>query len=294
MSLGLTVVDLGYDERSWGELRATDSSRRPCLFCGSLQNRSTKEHAWPQWLINHYPKAIPTISGRFVDGKLWGGRKSDSIALVLRNVCEQCNNNWLSQLESDAMSKLTPLIDGRLSILPVNDMQLLVLWFMKTAITLGEKLHPGTIPYEHAKYVYDFRHPVDGTYMWLMKYTGSDASVGYGSVPLNGNLLGRWEATPLALAHGFGAGCYGYLATVRFRRVICQIFWSERNELSLQARGGAEEQGFRPEIFPVPSSPVFWPDATVKSRMELEALMTRFSGHDSQGIVNPVTRSIGR
>jgi hypothetical protein len=116
---------------------------RECIFCGSAA--STKEHAWPNWLIQQFPAR----SGAEIEGQRgtepvlrW---KSKGHSQQVRNVCAQCNNGWMSALEGEAKAIMEPLLFSSRYDLSVSARRTLTRWAMKTAMvfeSLGHQRQP--------------------------------------------------------------------------------------------------------------------------------------------------------
>jgi hypothetical protein len=116
---------------------------RECIFCGSAA--STKEHAWPNWLIQQFPAG----SGAEIEGQRgaepvlrW---KSKGHSQQVRNVCAQCNNGWMSALEGEAKEIIEPLLGVSRYDLSVSARRTLTRWAMKTAMvfeSLGHQRQP--------------------------------------------------------------------------------------------------------------------------------------------------------
>jgi hypothetical protein len=104
-------------------------------------------------------------------------RKSSLLALKTREVCRDCNNGWMSGLETSARPLIRQVADaaqtGRLISLPPDEARTLAIWCQKTAVTyelksdrrrvvttaMGQQLATGT-PLR-AGMVWLARHPRD-------------------------------------------------------------------------------------------------------------------------------------
>jgi hypothetical protein len=259
----------------------------PCMFCGSTLNKSSREHTWPDWIVQRYPKDYATFWASYVDGRLVYTKKADSISWVVRGVCLSCNTGWMSTLEKEVEPILVKLIEGPIAIISADQCEVLSRWCFKTTITLGMKKTPGTIPVEHAQYLHEFQRPPDSTLIWLMRYGENDHNVAHFSVGLNGHLFRNTETTPMAVEHGFRSGSYGYLSSIRIRHFLCQIFWGEEEEFTTAITSQSFDRGIRPLIFPGDGAATIWPQGQINNRLEMEEFMNRYSGRD---VINPVTR----
>jgi len=68
-----------------------------CAYCGGSQ-KLTREHLVPAWYVKRYPKGE---ADAFIERARKAGSKLD---MRIGDVCEQCNNNHLSELDGYAKS----------------------------------------------------------------------------------------------------------------------------------------------------------------------------------------------
>jgi hypothetical protein len=127
---------------------------KKCLFCSNAAD--SLEHIIPQWLLYRIAPnkegRFPMQVGRYIDGQGYlDTRNFISITFMARIVCEQCNNGWMSQLESEVGRILHPLIAEDFPILYRENLtqihsqsHLLALWLAKTALTTSLAL-PGKL-----------------------------------------------------------------------------------------------------------------------------------------------------
>ena len=122
---------------------------RTCIFCGS-DRELTKEHAWPSWLSNHFSTRFAFRKGFRLTSDQWGQRISDrrvkGLDLTVNRICAECNNGWMSRLETEAMPLLSPLIDGKHRAIWSDEQAIISAWFIKTAMvfefTAGSSREP--------------------------------------------------------------------------------------------------------------------------------------------------------
>src|SRR5258706_8629356 len=87
-----------------------------CIFCD--QGGLSKEHMWADWLRDYIPRAmLEHIIGEvaiFPDKRelTRKRRAGDPHSRKIRCVCEECNNEWMSQLQEDAKPFLLPMLTG--------------------------------------------------------------------------------------------------------------------------------------------------------------------------------------
>ena len=138
-------------ERSQRQLMPStlDTARPLCFFCGGTDRPLTEEHVWPKWvsrlLFGRYN------SGHFRHLRATGGTttanwRSPYINVTTTTVCSDCNNQWLSSLETQIKLLASPLIvgEGVVSLALAPDSQaLLAAWAYKMAL-LVEVSNPDT------------------------------------------------------------------------------------------------------------------------------------------------------
>lgn len=105
---------------------------RSCMFCSGRV--STKEDAWPLWLLRRIGADRPgEINGERGGAEL----RSWCIArpgVRVRFVCRGCNNGWMSELESRAKPVIEPLLDDVPYVLTADHQRTLAVWAVKSAM----------------------------------------------------------------------------------------------------------------------------------------------------------------
>jgi hypothetical protein len=111
-----------------------------CLFCGtSGPGALTKEHVVPRWLIEYLQLPPDDLMFQGVadseTGEIKKQRIHSSHNFVEGRICGDCNNGWMSRLESGAKPILIPLMDDQQSVntLSANERAVLAKWTAKTA-----------------------------------------------------------------------------------------------------------------------------------------------------------------
>ena len=113
-----------------------------CIFCEEEKEKA-KEHIWPKWLQKHligttkfkYSGTHLSLSSvRVLDQRDQSGE-----SLVFGNVCADCNNGWMNDLEV----KFNPLFKQiqndyhKLEQLSKDERQIIALWGFKTALMIN-------------------------------------------------------------------------------------------------------------------------------------------------------------
>jgi hypothetical protein len=117
---------------------AIEFGRMDCLACGPTASRPSNEHVFSKWLLKEFePDASMPLYRRLDDGTEKQTRtdiKLDSFRL--KEVCESCNNGWMSKLEEDAKPIILALIRGQRELVALTDEErkIVAAWAGKTAI----------------------------------------------------------------------------------------------------------------------------------------------------------------
>jgi hypothetical protein len=230
---------------------------RICVFCGNLIIGSSKEHIFPQWLIKHLSlKKIKLFHSSYnIDGSL-----SYFHGLVLNTlksgfICKDCNNGWLSTLESKTMSLLSPLIDGTFSGKVVtSDCSLISLWAYKTAIILSSvSKQKNIVPAQHYFEFYTNKTIPAGVYiaMAAIKVMGSEDYYWI----LNGDWSGNSKKVPQEKIIEYLKN--SYKITIRAGHVAWRIIYMPRKEIPPLSLFEYRDDAIR-WIFPI-NRDISWP-----------------------------------
>lgn len=109
---------------------------RECIFCGDTP--TTREHIFPAWAARLVEDAGPVAHSKLSERQ---GEPPDSrtwpqapFTQTVRVVCAQCNNGWMSRIESDAEQILRPMLTGFGRSMHGPAQEALARWALKTAI----------------------------------------------------------------------------------------------------------------------------------------------------------------
>ena len=145
---------------------------RTCNFCGNTVN--SKEDAWPLWLV----RRLGNIKTGIVEGQrgkqTQNSWRAGKYPLRTGNVCKNCNNGWMSDLEN----RVKPIIerfflDEQVS-LDECDQTTLAIWICKNAMvyeTLRQKASWFFTSQERESFRESFHIPTQ-TSIWLAKSDG--------------------------------------------------------------------------------------------------------------------------
>lgn len=177
-----------------------------CAFCG-LDKRLSLEHVWPEWLLKHVPPPDPSerkIRSIGVFSSITGlddiqdrDEGPRSTPVLVRAVCEPCNNKWMSDLENEAKPVLVPLLDGRDLRLKSEEADVLRRWAFKTVTmieyTAGDRR---AVTKEQRRYFFEHRDVPPGVRMWIGRFHEQDRppDLGFLHRTLNGRPVDQPDA----------------------------------------------------------------------------------------------------
>jgi len=132
----------------------------------------TAEHVFPQWTRRFLTDPdgglgthtrITLRAGGEVDERSHPGQAATG---TVRSVCAECNNGWMSRLESEAAPFLLSMIRGHTRTYHPHGRTLIATWFVKTALVAGSKFTP-TLPPDFYTQLFVDRQPSANTLVWL-------------------------------------------------------------------------------------------------------------------------------
>lgn len=98
-----------------------------CLFCDN--NSGSKEHLWPKWI--HERKDFGAL-------RIQRGKAEEKIIpnpeLMVKTVCGDCNNCWMSDLEADNIPVIGSMMQDIAIPLDEAQQRLVAAWSVKTAM----------------------------------------------------------------------------------------------------------------------------------------------------------------
>ena len=151
---------------------------RHCIFCGNLD--LSKEHFWPKWCEPLFPRTAEdgrvemsfaqADGARLVAPPVVTNRPGRVIAKKLRVVCRTCNNTWMSRIEAEAQPVLTPLIQGKPTVLDETQQKTLTEWVaLKVMIAEHSKGVDHVTPQHSRAGFRATRRIPDGFQIWIGK-----------------------------------------------------------------------------------------------------------------------------
>jgi hypothetical protein len=112
-----------------------------CVYCGG--SGMSKEHIFPDWLAPYVPRTRTTNTEHFQllerDGtprqELFRKQQGDPYTRKLRVVCQECNNGWMSRLQTETKPILLPLLTGQSTTLYRKQQTILARWIAMSIMT---------------------------------------------------------------------------------------------------------------------------------------------------------------
>ncbi len=152
---------------------------RVCVFCRREGQKLTLEHVYPDWLSGLFNKSLKGINEVSRDDlhRVWQGKLFQH---KVKLVCGDCNNGWMSTLESGVKDLLTSLAfthDGH--ALTEEGQRKISLWVQKTALIDNKALGGAfEIPASFYEELYAAKQPLQNIMVsmgWRMLANGSKA-----------------------------------------------------------------------------------------------------------------------
>ncbi|MGH3688652.1 MAG: hypothetical protein ACRDT7_00720 [Microbacterium sp.] len=170
----------------------------------------------------------------------------------VKSFCGECNNGWMSRLETEAQRILTPLILGTPGQIDAEDLETVALWAHKTALTAlmvssqDERDDGHGVTAEEYHSLYQAQAPLPWSTFWIGRREN----------------IGSWgvRVTPMAVTVG-GVTIedipQGYVMTVTVGELVIHGLRFTSPELAVHVDTDFEMPTFWP-----PERPVIWPAGT--------------------------------
>jgi len=217
-------------------------TRDKCAFCGERANL-TAEHLWSAWAESLFgPRLYQYVRREFESVTTWQKNKLDLKAKV---VCAECNNRWMSELESATKSVIKDMmLNCAETTLNARDLATIAAFGLTKAI-VADHMHTARPPIltfaERQLFARNLTFP-RGVQMWL-------ASM---EVP-HGVFKSRHAETPSAVSRGF----YFQAFTYGIGHFVIQVVICRFKKKSL--RRHANQPSLRQHLFWSSRSIAFWP-----------------------------------
>jgi len=107
---------------------------RTCMFCGNKV--STVEDAWPLWLMTRFPGSDKARTYGEIGVRSLGNWPTRKPTLRVKRLCKDCNNGWMSRLETVAKPLFESILDQQPVAIDPSAQLILARWAAKTAMVL--------------------------------------------------------------------------------------------------------------------------------------------------------------
>jgi hypothetical protein len=234
-----------------------DTARR-CAFCDSHQ--VSREHVWPRWIA----KLMHERYGEADWNVLLGDKERSTKALdaMVKRVCEDCNNTWMSVIENETQPILAPMMmaDARSTRLSPESQRILSTWAMKTML-MADFLYPeGTRalrPEMYSRFFTDRGPPKNQSVVWTAAYSGPKLLLGSAIMPIDIEMSHQYGRdgvlvpSPPTVQKDIGTIC-----TLRVLHAVFQLIVYR----GLYAPMGHEADGrLIQRIWPAVETTILWP-----------------------------------
>jgi hypothetical protein len=135
-----------------------------CVFCGRSDRKITREHVFAGWVDAVFPSAAREPARTVIKRSSEASLEFESLPFEQKVaiVCAECNNNWMSALETSAGPILGPMVGSAIPTeLTPAAQRSIATWATKTALVL-QYLHPANriIPDGEYHRFYSMREPL--------------------------------------------------------------------------------------------------------------------------------------
>lgn len=140
-----------------------------CLFCRTTSGKRSREHVLRKSFKDKFPR-VPSLSFSYMSssGTELIERPITQFDMTVNNVCRECNQGWLNDLECAAepiIYKLLESTHGR--CLTADQIQLLGFWALVRSLLLTHVSPQGRVPHSVFERAYSSRSVPPGCYVQL-------------------------------------------------------------------------------------------------------------------------------
>ena len=161
--------------------------RRMCVLCG-LNPVDSKEHFYPEWMAKIIP--LSGSSGYVEDlhvhdpfertiSKRKKAKAGDILTKKIREVCQTCNNGWMSALETAAIPLLRPIIAGAEVNLSEADQTLVARWITVKVVVAEHAIRSTAVTPSADRLALRERGKIPDSFRIYLGSHSSTASTGY-------------------------------------------------------------------------------------------------------------------
>jgi hypothetical protein len=154
--------------------------KRNCIFCGRGDRKISGEHLWPRWIRTLFPEGELVVDYLRHTGRRrrWPVRRLDDTGVQINDVCQGCNEGWMSALENRAKALLTPIVkSGNRTELSATDLEAVASWCCLRAM-IYDRANDKHFSLDQLKEFGDSRGRVPTqTTIWLSTYVKPEPAV---------------------------------------------------------------------------------------------------------------------
>jgi hypothetical protein len=134
-----------------------------CKFCNEIKDKS-KEHIWPKWLQKHI---IGNTKGNFRGSHILmirgvvSERNQSGESLVFGNICSDCNNGWMADLENEFRPIYREIESDFSKLMRLSKKERIIIckWTLKTIMMINAGTnYRKIIPDTHYQHLFQFRN----------------------------------------------------------------------------------------------------------------------------------------
>jgi hypothetical protein len=232
------------------------------------------EHVWPEWIW----KLLPEEQRKEQLWYQWWDRTKNLIRrarfrlfdLTVKDICDQCNTQWMSALEDGAAFFASGMVQGRGRHLHERGQQVLATWIILKALVAARSFPRGVmadfIPPDHYEALYALRSeqtPPSGVIVTTARVPWSLGQADYGFYHLNGIGVRGVSADE--------SERQGYIATFSVLDFVGQVVWPYDPALIGDWRYIKSLRNSVRQIWPV-EGPFIWPPTPILNKSGLYAI----------------------
>jgi hypothetical protein len=243
---------------------------RTCIFCGAPAN--SREDIWPRWLTSRFiaPGTMEAERRPELQMTTW---RVDRPELVVKRVCSQCNNGWMSRLQGRGKHVIDPICDQVAVTLDLEDCQALALWAVMTSLalqTLGEEENWLYSWYKRTSMCNSRRIP-SFIGIWIANCIGHTETYSQSRSMWSGpSRESQRQARGNAITMAFGK------LAIQVLKVVPDGEIGPLKEITV-GQGYGDWENIALQIWPLEGDPVTWPPLRgIRHETELELFTERF------------------
>jgi hypothetical protein len=196
-----------------------------CIFCDRTLDRAQEDiiSTWLAKLLGGVPPFFSNDDVTIARGHTIAAgrpkRTGTAAALKLPDVCQDCNNTWMSRIESAAKPILVPMIEGNACDLTACDRIVLATWAQLKLITYDARKAPRALPPTMAHAFGQLAQPYGTPLVLLGRFGGYPEGIGipHGRWVGDATVPGQAPCTVVRVTLAFGSLFLQVVDTVQQR-----------------------------------------------------------------------------